>query len=131
MAGFNGMFIARVEAFSMKGYEMDANGHQNVIFDVLAGKAPSKRIVSGSIALNKGFIIGDTVVVSFTEKDEDPEYGRQFAFGNGGRLTTLEWLSLKKEFGDPEIVNVETKGKKETVGDTAVAAEVLEDKLVS
>jgi hypothetical protein len=117
MANFNGIFIGKVTAFQKAGQLTDANGHQNIILTPIAGKCPSKRVISGSLALTQGFVPGDVVAVSFTEGEVDVDYGRQFGFTNMGRLTTMETLGVVAQFGNPEIVDVEGDSKPEPKAD--------------
>jgi hypothetical protein len=130
----NGLAIVKVQGFKKKGSEADSNGVENVILVPVAGKLPSRRIIAGTIALNAGFRISDErVLVSFTEGEEDPQYGRRFNFVPVGTLTTMEFLQAQTQLGEPLIINVEPKGEAATeaglatASATPVVAEVTED----
>lgn len=52
------------------GFQEDRNHKHNVILNAWAGKIPSTRVISGTIAEKMGLIPGKVYLISYQEKDE-------------------------------------------------------------
>lgn len=108
--GLSGVFIAEVRDLrdvSKKEIKSDKNENFPVFLDVLAGTAPSKRSVNGTLAVNGGFSkAGGFHVFAFAESTPHPEYGRQFLFKSTADVTDDRKLrtSLVVQFGAFNIV---------------------------
>jgi predicted transcriptional regulator len=105
------MFVATVQAFNKAGHESDKNGNQNVIFNVIAGKCPSARVVAGTIAIRENFIVGETVLVQSTEDASHETYGRQFSFVNLGKLSPIEIMQSQGQLGAGVVVDIKAAEK--------------------
>lgn len=104
---FNGMIVASVNAFSKEGKTTDKNSKQNVILNIVAGKCPNRNVISGTVAENIGIEIGKTYLLSITEGQEDPQYGRQFVYNKLKELTAMEIVTAAKEMYKAEIFKLE------------------------
>lgn len=107
---FNGMAIVTVTPFSSNNPDVkkvDKNGNGNVILSPVLGVIPSKRVISGSVAMSSGLLPGKTYLVSISETAEDEEYGRQFAFTNAGAVTPVEIMQFKSTFEAPSVLEID------------------------
>jgi len=108
----NGMFLATAKQFnrideSTGEVKVDKNGRASVLLNVLAGKAPNRNIISGTIADREGFELGKSYLVSYNESETDEQYGRQFNFTKVGEASIMDVLAAKGQLGDAVIVNVD------------------------
>jgi hypothetical protein len=108
----NGMFLCTAKQFnkideSTGEVKVDKNGLPSVLLNVLAGKAPNRNIISGTIADREGFEIGKSYLVSFNEREADEEHGRQFNFTKVGEASIMDVLQAKAQLGDAVIVSVD------------------------
>lgn len=100
------MFVATAKLLNPKAGEVakvDKNGEQSVILVPIAGVCPDKRVISGTVALNEGLAINNTYLISCTEGDVDPEYGRQFNFSIVSNMSVMEIMQSKQHLGEPAI----------------------------
>ena len=107
---FTSIIIASINPFTGSDENpatADKNGEMPVILQVVAGKCPNKRVISGTVAKRAGLEVGNSYVISCTEGTPDEEYGRNF---NWNRLTdALGPMDLIKgcaELGDAKLFNV-------------------------
>ena len=108
----NGMFLATAKQFNRIDentgeVKVDKNGLPSVLLNVLAGKAPNRNIISGTIAEREGFELGKSYLVSYNEREADAEHGRQFNFTKVGEASIMDVLSAKAQLGDAVIVAVD------------------------
>jgi len=104
---FNQIIVAVVGAFTKVGSEADKNGLQNVYLKCIAGKVPNKAlVVAGTVAQRAGMAIGQTLLIMVDERESDPVYGRQFSHTVLGEVKPQEILGLRKDLGEPTIVDV-------------------------
>lgn len=104
---FNQIIVAVVGAFTKAGSEADKNGLQNVYLKCIAGKVPNKAlVVAGTVAQRAGMAIGQTLLIMVDERESDPVYGRQFSHTVLGEVKPQEILGLRKDLGEPTIVDV-------------------------
>lgn len=109
MSKFNSIFVATARPFNGSTdnpAEADKNGKMPVILNVVAGKAPNARVLSGTVAERAGFAIGKSYLVSSTEGTPDPEYGRRFTFDAVKELDAMEILAGADKLGEAHIVEV-------------------------
>ena len=85
--------------------DSDKNGLQPILLEPIAGIMPSKRTISGTLAVNSGFEPNQIYLVQITEGKSN-EYGRNFNFANLGKLSPIELLQNRREFGAAKIVDV-------------------------
>jgi hypothetical protein len=99
-------FLATVKSFT--NGEADKNGNLPVILNPVAGKCPDKRVIAGTVALNDGMQINKTYLISCTEGDEDPEYGRQFNYSVVAEASLMEIVQSTQFLGAPSLIVTET-----------------------
>lgn len=134
------MFVATVVQFlgsNEDPAEPDTHGKMPVLLNVVAGKCPNARVLSGTVAERNGFVVGKCYLTSVSETEprdyEDEESGdtvttRNFNYSAVAEAGFSEILQAKKELGDPILVDVTsdrlingkpvakaTSGKKEKV----------------
>lgn len=88
MANFSSIIVASVNLFT-KG-ELDKNGQQPVILNVVAGKYPNRNVLSGTIAKSIGIEVGKSYLLSIKEGEPSEQYGRQFVYQKLKELTAME-----------------------------------------
>lgn len=106
---FNSLFIATVRPFNgstESPAQPDKNGEMPVILNVVAGKAPNTRVLSGTVAKSAGFIAGKSYLVNSTEGEPDAEYGRRFTFDATKELDAMEIINVADKIGPAVIVDV-------------------------
>lgn len=103
----NGSALVIASNFQGKNAKSDKNGKTPVLLVSIAGRMPNRSVLAGTIAESSGFEPGKKYMVSYTE-GEPNVYGRQFSFTNEGEVSTVaDTLLLKKEYGEPQIVQVD------------------------
>lgn len=113
MSKLNVTFVASVKNFNgstERPAEEDKNGEMPVILDVVAGKCPNKRVLSGTVALRAGMEAGKAYLMKCEEIDRD-EYGRQFRFSTIKELGFSELLEAISHFKSPEVIEVVDEAK--------------------
>lgn len=109
MSKFNSLFVATARAFNGSTdnpAEPDKNGMMPIILNVVAGKAPNARVLSGTVAERAGFTVGKSYLTSSTEGAPDPDYGRRFTFDAVKEVDAMEILSAADKLGEAVLVNV-------------------------
>jgi hypothetical protein len=105
---FNEVVVCTVDYFKGKGniQTFDTNQKPNVILVPVAGKIPNQaQVLSGSVAMNSGFLNTDGTIASklrvvhVTERKADPVYGRQFSVADLGAVEARDLGGLLKEYG--------------------------------
>ena len=105
----NEIVVVKVSAFQREGSLADKNGMANVYLTALAGKIPNKAlVVAGTVAERAGLEIGKTCMVMITERDPDPQYGRQFNHTVIGEVEPSQILGYIKELGKSVVLDVNT-----------------------
>ena len=104
---FNGLIIASVNAFNGKTIKADKNGLAPVILNIVAGKCPNRTVISGTVADSMGIEVGHTYLLSVTEGNEDPQYGRQFVYNKLKEVSAMEIVQSAKEMDKAEIFQLE------------------------
>ena len=102
-------FVASVKMYNgsaEKPAKEDKNGEMPVILDVVAGKCPNKRVLSGTVAERAGMESGKAYLMKAEEIDEDPENGRQFRYSTIKELGFSELLEAMSHFGAPQTIDV-------------------------
>lgn len=106
---FNSLFVATARNFTGSNEDPatpDKNGKMPIILNVVAGRAPSTRVLSGTVAERAGFVVGKSYLVNSTEGEPDEEYGRRFTFDATKELDAMEILSAVDKLGIAQIVDV-------------------------
>lgn len=98
---FEGLCVVSVNAFNQGS--ADKNGEMPVFLNVLAGKAPNRVVLSGTVAKNAGFNVGSTYLAQVREGDPDEEYGRQFNWNAVKEASMSEIMEARKTVGAPFI----------------------------
>ena len=83
--------------------EPDKNGKDPVILNILAGKAPNRIVLSGTVAENAGFTVGKSYLAQCREREMDDQYGRQFVWNSIKELSVKEILESKKDLGSSVV----------------------------
>jgi hypothetical protein len=86
----------------------DKNGVSNVYLRPIAGKMPNRAMVlSGTIAESEGLTPGIMALVQVTEREPNPEYGRQFGVSMlDGQISGKDIFLFTKELGKAVVVDV-------------------------
>jgi len=100
---FNSIVLVSVNQFSQGS--LDKNGNVPVILNVVAGSAPNRNVISGTVAERAGFEVGKTYLASVREVEAN-EYGRQFVWNKLSEATVLDIIKGQKELGTAKIINV-------------------------
>ncbi len=107
--------VAMFQGSTERPAESDINGHMPVILNPLAGSMPNRRVLSGTVAINAGFIPGKTALVAITETEPDAEYGRRFNFTvANNNVSLLETLEASKALGAPQVIDIDAEAEVET-----------------
>lgn len=105
MNKFSGKVIAAAKIFNSG--KVDKNGKEPIMLNVIAGKAPNRNILSGTVAELEGFKPGDAYLIQVREVEPDSEHGRQFIWQKIMKLSALEILDAEERLGQPEIFSIE------------------------
>lgn len=102
MKKFEGFALVSVNAYN-QGNE-DKNGKMPVFLNVLAGKAPNRVVLSGTVAENAGFEVGNTYLAQCRELEPDEEHGRQFSWNVIEKTEgALNIIKARKELGNAQV----------------------------
>jgi hypothetical protein len=102
---FNSMCLVNATAFN--NGKVDKNGESPVLLNVLAGKAPNRTVISGTIAKRNGFEVGKMYIVQITEGEPNEQYGRQFNINKRADATVADMFTAIASLGKAEIFSVE------------------------
>ena len=98
--------VANFTGSNDKPANSDKHGKMPVILSILAGKAPNRTILSGTIAERNGFKVGCSYLVNCTEGESSVEYGRHFNWQIVKEATLMEVLQGASMIGKPEVFDV-------------------------
>lgn len=118
---FNSIVLATAKEFT-QGTE-DKNGLMPVMLNVLAGKAPNRNVISGTVADNEGIEKGKTYLIQVRETAKDEEFGRQFVFSKVAEPSTLEIVQSLGTLGEAQIFNIDSDDSTETEPEEIVVAD--------
>lgn len=113
-------FVASVKMYNgsaEKPAVVDSGDKMPVILDVVAGKCPNKRVLSGTVADRAGMESGKAYLMKAEEIEEDPENGRQFRYSTIKELGFSELLEAMSHFGAPQTIDVLEPAKAGVSGD--------------
>ena len=102
---FNSIILVNAVLFS--NGKTDKNGETPVLLNVLAGKAPNRTVISGTVAKRNGFELGKMYMVQVTEREADAQYGRQFNFSKITEAEVKDMFPAIANLGKAEIFAVE------------------------
>lgn len=85
---------------------LDKNGKQPIILTVIAGKAPNRTVLSGTVAETAGFEPGKSYLASCRETDPDPTYGRQFRWTKVSEASVLDVIAGVSSLGNAQVFDV-------------------------
>jgi hypothetical protein len=138
---FESKVIVAVELFNGTDAEgnlrIDKNGKQAIMLRVIAGKAPNRNVLSGTVAENLGFAPGKMYFVQITEnlpenaKTEErkaaltkaiAENGRQFTFTKLADVSPVEALQAEAVLGKPEMISIEVAVKQNSTNKVVIDA---------
>ena len=118
---FQSLVLVNVAVFNGKA---DKNGEQPILLNVLAGKAPNRNVISGTVAKRNNFVVGKMYIVQITEGKEDATYGRQFNHNIISEVAVTEMFGAIQGLGQPAIFNVEGTSSAPTA-ETSEAIETI------
>ena len=98
---FEGLLMVSVNKFN-QGTE-DKNGKMPVILNILAGKSPNRIVLSGSVAENAGFEVGNSYLAQCRETETDSTYGRQFVWNVVQKASMTDIINARKDLGQPVV----------------------------
>lgn len=84
----------------------DKNGNAPFILTVLAGKAPNRNIIAGTVGNSLGLEPKKTYALQVREVDAN-DHGRQFVYEGVQELTVMERIQGVSMLGNAKIVNVD------------------------
>ena len=109
---FNANVLVRAAQFN--NGTIDKNGKEPVILNVIAGKAPNRLVIAGTVAETAGFELGKVYYANCREIDAN-EYGRQFRWTVVQEISSpVHTVEMSKLLGNPEVFDVTAKAKEET-----------------
>lgn len=120
---FNSLVIVTVNYFTNGA--LDKNGKQPVILTVVAGKAPNRTVLSGTVAESAGFEVGKSYLANCRETAPDEQYGRQFRWTKISEATVMDVIEGTKMLGEPQIFDVSASVETSPVSIEAAAAAEL------
>lgn len=98
-----GMAVVSPVIFNNGGVA-DKNGNMPIMLRPVAGKLPNRFVISGTVAANEGFEVGQSYLIDITEREADAQYGRQFQYRRLMTITSpLELVKITKELGQAVI----------------------------
>ena len=92
------MFIATINVYKGANASVDKNGNQPLILNVLAGKCPSKRMISQGWANTQGMEIGKTYLIEDIELEVHAVYGRQFQFNKIQEVSCVDIVEFSAKY---------------------------------
>jgi len=104
-----------VNAVAFNSGKVDKNGEAPVLLNVLAGKAPNRTVISGTIAKRSGFELGKMYIAQVTE-GEPATYtksngeivtGRQFNINKISEVEVSQMFGAIAGLGEAQIFEVE------------------------
>lgn len=96
--------FAVVKPVLLENGKADKNGLEAILLDVVAGRMPQKRVISGTIADRQRFEVGKCYLVAIEQLPDDPQYGEQWAFKNLDHLQGRELMATCKDLGKGIVV---------------------------
>jgi hypothetical protein len=118
---FNSIVLVSVNEFSQGA--LDKNGKIPVILNVVAGKAPNRNVISGTVAERAGFEVGKSYLASVRETEAN-EYGRQFVWNKLSEASVIDIIKGQKELGAAQIMNVNASASMEHDPEAAAREEL-------
>jgi len=121
---FNSIVLVNATAFNSG--KLDKNGESPILLNVLAGKAPNRTVISGTIAKRNGFEIGRLYMVQITERETDAQYGRQFNINKIADATVADMFTALTSLGKAEMFDVAGENA-ETKQEVSIKANVTDE----
>jgi len=87
--------------------KLDKNGESPVMLTILAGKAPNRNVLSGTIAKREGLEVGKTYMLQVTEGKASEEFGRQFVFTKVNEVSVMDILNGLTALGPAAIFSID------------------------
>ena len=98
---FNSNVLVSVNPFNQG--TVDKNGKSPVILNVVAGKAPNRLVLAGTIAETSGFEVGRVYYANCREVEAN-EYGRQFRWTViQESKSVVDTAALSTVLGQPQV----------------------------
>lgn len=95
--------FAVVKCATLSTGKTDKNGLESIILDVVAGRMPKNRVISGTIAERGKFNDGEIHLISIEELPSN-EYGDQYRFKSLGIQAGFDLVKTCREFGKGIVV---------------------------
>lgn len=104
---FNSNVLVSVNPFNQG--TLDKNGKSPVILNVVAGQAPNRLVLAGTVAENSGFQVGHVYYANCREIEAN-EYGRQFRWTViQESKSVVDTANLSNALGQPSVFDASTK----------------------
>lgn len=105
---FNTVFVGTIIVYKPTELDMfDLEDGNMFGINVVAGKAPSKRMMFENEAIAQGFNLGKSYLISSVELDEQPYGERKFELTPLKELKAMEVISAVDKLGPTVIINVD------------------------
>ena len=125
---FNSNVLVSVNPFNQGN--PDKNGKDPVILNVVAGKAPNRLVLAGTVAENSGFKVGHVYYANCRETEAN-DYGRQFRWTViQESKSVVETAELSKALGQPQVFDA-SKAPEKAPELTKEAEREMEEALAS
>lgn len=125
---FNSNVLVSVNPFNQG--TPDKNGKSPVILNVVAGQAPNRLVLAGTVAENSGFEVGHVYYANCREIEAN-EYGRQFRWTViQESKSVVETAELSKALGQPQVFDA-SKAPEKAPELTKEAEREMEEALAS
>ncbi len=98
------LFIGTVSMFNSKDVQPNVHGLLPLIIEPICGPCPYKRVIDGSVARNMGIMEGNTYMFKFTQLEDDPTYGAQYAFTKIAQPDVLQIMQAQTMLGNSRFV---------------------------
>lgn len=122
----NNLVIVSVSKFQGENAQADKNGLDSVYLTPIAGKAPNRNVLAGTVAMNTGLEVGKSYLTKYTRIDDDPEYGPQYSWTKVSEVSDpLQIIQAEATLGAGMLFDVERAGS-QTPAQRATADEVQE-----
>lgn len=109
-APFSELLLVTITDFSGTT-DPNKNGKYPVMAQCIAGVMPNRNVIDGTVAERSGFEVGKTYLAQMRETGYDKDFGPQFNWLKVQEvINPVDTLKLKKELGEPIILNVEKPG---------------------
>lgn len=84
----------------------DKNGKMPVMAQILAGKAPNRNVMSGTVSERAGFEVGKTYLAQVRLNGTDKDFGDDYSWIKIKELSALEVIDAQERLGEAQVFEV-------------------------